>query len=113
MWIYKLLQLKTPDPPAWSQLPTQQHAAPRAGSTPQGGLITPSNSLLPPGLVPEPQGQVAEAGALWEDPGGAEPLHVRLRHLCAAPNRQPPPGETPTAPLSLGVIKSRESIVRV
>lgn len=71
----KILQPGASSPPCMTQppsLPSRLHSS--------GPLYHPLNlSLLPPpGLVPEPQSQVAEEGALWEDPGGAEPLHVCL-----------------------------------
>lgn len=39
----------------------------------QAGVSTPQPLLCPPGLVPEPTGQVAETGTLWENPGGEKP----------------------------------------
>lgn len=38
-----------------------------------GGFPNPQPPPLPPGLVPEPKGQVEETGTLWENPGGENP----------------------------------------
>lgn len=38
-----------------------------------GGVPSPQPPPLPPGLVPEPKGQVEETGALRENPGGENP----------------------------------------
>lgn len=40
-----------------------------------GGVPSPQPPPLPPGLVPEPKGQVEETGALRENPGGENPPH--------------------------------------